>query len=103
MGYAVTYLETGGRLHPGVKRKYPERRERRAGCDQHRRRSMHLVGYATESEEHDTQEDGFQKECSQHLVTKQRSGDVADLFHVTRPVGAELETHRDAGYDAHRE
>jgi hypothetical protein len=61
------------------------------------------AGHAAEAEQHDAEEDRFEKEGRQHLVGEQGPGDVADAFHEARPVGAELETHGDAGDHAHGE
>src|SRR4029079_6408765 len=55
------------------------------------------------AEQHDAEEARFQEERRQHLVAEQGAGDVADPLHVARPVGAELEAHRDAADDAERE
>ena len=92
-----------GRLHPGVEREDPERRER--GAERHERRGgdVQPVGHAVHAEEHHAEEGGLEEERGQHLVAEQRPGDGADVLHEARPVGAELERHHDAGHHAHRE
>src|SRR5205085_3844643 len=55
------------------------------------------------AEQHDAEEGRFEKESGEDLVGQQRPGDVADRFHIARPVGAELEAHGDARHDAHGE
>ena len=45
----------------------------------------------------------LEKERGQHLVAEQWPGDIAGALHESRPVGAELEAHRDAADDAHGE
>ena len=94
---------TDRRLHPGIEREDPERRERGAGGDQHRGRDVHPVRHAVHAEQHHAEEGRLEEEGGQDLVGEQRPGDVADLVHEARPVGAELEGHGDAGDHAHRE
>ena len=93
----------GRRLHPRVEGEDPERAQRRAERDQRRRREMDLLAHLAVAEQHDAEEAGLEEERGQHLVAEERTGDVADLFHVARPVGAELEAHGDAADDAEGE
>ena len=64
---------------------------------------MHPLADLAVAEQHHAEEAGFEKERRQHLVAQQRAGDVAHVLHVARPVGAELEAHRDAADDAQGE
>jgi hypothetical protein len=103
MGHAVAHLEAGRRLHPRVQRQNPHRRHGGAEGDEEGGRRMHPVRHAAETEQHDSQENRLEEEGRQHLVGEQRPGDISDRFHEARPVGAELEAHRDAGDDAQSE
>jgi hypothetical protein len=54
------------------------------------------------AEQHDAEERGLEEECGDDFVGEQWTGDVADRVHEARPVGAELEAHRDAADHAQR-
>src|SRR5690606_12670127 len=56
-----------------------------------------------QTEQHDTQEPGLQKECREHLVSEQRAGDAARKIGKAAPVRAELVGHDEARYYAHAE
>ena len=100
---AVGIAVAGRRLHPGIEREDPERRERGADRDQHGGGEMQPARHAVHAEQHDAEESRLQEERGQHLGREQRAGDVAHAQHEPRPVGAELERHDDAGDHAHRE
>src|SRR3989442_758714 len=72
------------------------RRQRSAAARAPRRAALH-------AEEHHAEEGRLQEKCREHLVGEERPRDVADVVHVARPVGAELEAHRHARDHAHRE
>ena len=55
------------------------------------------------AEEEQADERAFEEEGHQALDGERHAEDVADVVRVVRPVRAELELHRDAGGDAHRE
>ena len=63
---------------------------------------MHAVTDAFAPEQHDAEEGCFEEECSKDLVPEQRTGDISDSFHETRPVGAELKRHGDTADHAQR-
>ena len=90
------------RLHPGVERKDPECRERRAYRHHDCGKNVHAGRHAFHAEQHHAEEGGLEEEREQDFVREQRSGDIADLVHVAGPVGAELKGHRQAGHNAHR-
>ncbi len=52
------------------------------------------------AEQHDPKKGGFHEEGCQHFIAEQGAGDIAGLLHEARPVGAELEAHRDARHNA---
>ena len=96
-------LVAGGGRHPRVQRQDPERRQRGAEGNEEGRQEVHPLAHSAVTEQHHAQEAGFEEKRGQHLVAERRTGDVAHGFHEARPVGAELETHRDAADDAERE
>ncbi len=100
---AVDDLVTLRRLHPRVQAQDPERRQRRADCDERRRDEMHAVRHAVLAEQHDREERRLDEERRQHLVAEQRPADVAGALDEAGPVRAELKAHRDARHDAERE
>ena len=55
------------------------------------------------AEEEHPDERRLEEERHQPLDRERRAEDVADVVRVVRPVGPELELHRDAGGDAHHE
>ncbi len=61
-----------------------------------RGQDVHPSGHAVHAEEHHAEKRRLEEERGEHLVRKERPGDVADAVHVARPVGAELEAHHHA-------
>src|SRR5688572_26039301 len=59
--------------------------------------------HALPAEEHDAKKGGFKKTRWQHLISNQRSDNVAETFRETAPVAAELIGHRNARHHAHGE
>jgi len=53
---------------------------------------MHPRFHPRKAEQHDAKEHSLKEERCHHLIRQQWPRDIADLFHETRPVGAELET-----------
>ena len=101
--FAGYHLEPGRCLHPRVERQDPERRQRGAEGDAKGCEKVDPLADLAVPEQHHAQKPGFEEEGGQHLVAEQRPGDIADLFHIARPVGAELEAHGDAADHAERE
>ena len=100
---AIDQLVTSRGMHPAVERQDPERREQRAKRHHHRRKEMRPRRNELAAEQQDAEETGFEKERHHAFVGKQRSEDVRGDFGIAAPVGAELERHHDARYDAHAE
>ena len=93
----------GRRLHPGIGREDPERRDQRADRDHQRREEVQPRADALQAEQHDAEEAGLEEEGGQHLVGHQRADHGPGLVGEHRPVGAELVGHHDARHDAHAE
>ena len=93
----------GRRLHPGIGRQDPERRDQRADRHHQRREEMQPVADALEAEQHDAEKARLEEERGQHLIGHQRADHRAGLVGEYRPVGAELVGHHDARHHAHAE
>ena len=63
---------------------------------------LHL-GQAVPAEEEQADEGRLQEEGENAFYGERRAENVADIMGVVAPIGAELEFHRHAGRDAHRE
>src|SRR5690606_36622605 len=62
-------------------------------------KQMHAIGDAILAEQHDAQEGGLEEKGGENFVAQQRASNIARVIHESRPVGAELEAHGDAGDD----
>jgi hypothetical protein len=100
---AVAHLEAGRRLHPGIGREDPKRRDRSAGGHEDRRHGVQPRWHALPAEQHDAEERRLQEERHQHFVADHRTDEIADDHRETAPVGAELVGQHQAGHNAHGE
>ncbi|SCM73941.1 hypothetical protein KL86PLE_130024 [uncultured Pleomorphomonas sp.] len=97
------HAETGRRLHPGIGRENPGRRQKRAEGHHAGGKQVQAVADAMEAEQHDAEKARFEEKGRQHLVAHQRADHRPDLVGELAPVGAELVGHDDARHDAHAE
>ena len=95
--------EAGRRLHPGIGRQDPERRDQRAHGDHQGGEKMQPVADPFQAEQHDPEKARLEKEGGQHLIGHQGADHGAGLVGKRRPVGAELVGHHDARHHAHAE
>jgi len=56
-----------------------------------------------QAEQHHTKKARLEEKCGQHFIGHQRSDHRTCLVGESRPVGAELVGHHDAGHHAHAE
>ena len=93
----------GRRVHPAVRREYPEGRHERAEADHQGGKEVQAAADAVHAEQHDAEKSRLQEKRGHHLVAHQRPEHRPDLVGKYAPVGAELVAHDEAGHDAHAE
>jgi hypothetical protein len=77
--------------------------EIRAERDEESGEQVAALRHAVPAEEEQADEGRFEEERHQPFDGERHAEDVAHVVRVVGPVGAELEFHRQAGGDAHRE
>ena len=92
-----------GMLHEAVGQDDPERGEVARQGHQPDAGAVGLFAQLVPAEMPDGQKGGFQKKGHRGFNGQQRTENVAHIFGVARPVGAELELQGDAGHHAQRE
>ena len=102
MRLAANHFKACRCVHPGIKCKDPESRQRGATGDQQCCDGVHPLADAFTAKQHHAQHRCFKEKRGQHFIGQQRPSNVSDLFHITWPIGAKLETHGDAADDTQR-
>ena len=90
-------------LHPAVGDENPQRGQIRAERGEEGHRQVLALGQLLPTEEKQTDEGRLEKESHEAFNRQRRAKHVADVLRVIRPVGAELELHRESGGDAEGE
>ena len=102
-GPAIAQDVADGVLHPAVGEDDPQRREVGGNSDQPDGQQVDLLAHMVPAEDPDRQKDRFEEEGGGGFNGEERAENVAHVFRIARPVGAELEFERDPGHDAQRE
>src|SRR5258708_26318048 len=93
--------DTGGRLHPAIRRKNPRSRKKRADCYHTSSEKVELGAAAMKTEKHDSQKPCLQEEGRQHLKCDQwTNGWYGHLREASKPETA-LTRRPDARHKPH--